>query len=90
MRWIRQQEEQGEESQEAKKRTRQQCLKADTYRKEDSCNEDEEEEGQEIYAKLSAIHVIKRDTSVATAHSTCGTHKIIKTHGIDEAKDEKQ
>ncbi len=40
----------------------------------DICKEDEAEEIQGTCTKLSAIHAIKRDISVATARSTCGTN----------------
>jgi len=60
------------------------------YREEDSCSGEEEGEDRETYAKLSAIRVIKRDTSVAIAHSTCGIGKTAKIHGTNEAKDVKR
>jgi len=59
MRWTPQQEEQEEESQEAKIRILQPCAE-DTYREEDSCR-DKEEEDRGTYKKLSVTPVIKKD-----------------------------
>jgi len=44
---------------------------------EDSCKGEEEEEGKEIYAKLSVIPVTKRGNLVATAPSIHGTGRLV-------------
>jgi len=85
MQWIRQPGGQEDVSQEAKKRTPQSCLVEGTPHEGDTCKEDEEEETQEIYVKLSAIHAIKRGILVATAHSIRGTgpiHRAIGPHAL--------
>jgi len=62
----------------------------DTPQEEGSCNEDEEEDGRETFAKLSVTPVIKRDTSVATVLSIHGIDPVInKTGPRDWVKDEK-
>jgi len=48
---------------------------------EDSSNAEEEAEGRETYRKLSAIHAIKRDTSVVTAPSIHGIDPTISATG---------
>ena len=61
MPWTHQPEEPGVASQEVKKWTLQPCLEEVTYPEGDICKEDAEEEGREIYAKLSVTRAIKRD-----------------------------
>ena len=48
---------------------------------EDTCKGDEAEEIRETYAKLSVIHVTKRDISVATAPSIHGTSPMDRVTG---------
>ncbi len=69
----------GGESPEVKKWTHTQCHEEDLYQEEVSFKEEDKEEEDRIaqegtQVKLSAIHVIKRDILVTTAHSMCGTN----------------
>jgi len=72
MRWIHPQDKCVDASLGAKKWTRPQCLKEDTFPVEDSSKEGAEGQGKETCAKLSVIRVIKKDILVATAPSIPG------------------
>jgi len=63
----------------------------DISHEEDSCNEDEEGDDRETFAKLSVTLVTKKDISVAIALSICGINPITnKTGPRDQVKDERR